>query len=113
MARLLIAVEDPLGYYNPSATNSPSLLLGSFLRVHMRGKIVKGVIPIPRTAIENYNSVWIFREGKLEKHTVDIVWSEKEYVYVQDGVSPGDKLVISDVPGMISGMKVSEVDNEQ
>ena len=108
MARLLIEVNDPMNR-ELEDSKRPLLLLGAFMHICIDGKILRNVIKIPREYLRDGDYVWIFNHGKLRRSSVNIVWREKQHVYVDKGVNADEKIVVTDVPGAVSGMKVKGV----
>lgn len=110
MARLLIKVEDPLlRLQKKSPVDKPVLLLGSFVRVEIEGKTLKNVIQIPREHIHDGKFVWVFVDNSLQKRIVNIVWREKDDVFIDSGISIGEKIIVSQIPGAVTGMTVKEI----
>ncbi|MDX1774946.1 MAG: efflux RND transporter periplasmic adaptor subunit [Desulfobulbales bacterium] len=104
MARLLIEIEDPLGL-TPGIKGQPILLLGEYVRVSIWGEELRGVYQIPRTALRNGGEVWVAdAESKLKIMSVQTIWRDKESVIVQDGFTPGERLIISEIATPVAGM---------
>ncbi len=106
MVRLLVAVNDPLG--RKAANGQPPLLLGAFVRVNLEGKKLQQVVQVPRSCLHDGSWVWTLNRDKLERRRLEIIWRDPDYVYSSGGVTSGEKIVSSDVPGAVSGMTVSE-----
>lgn len=104
MARLLVAVQDPLELHSDRETRRP-LLLGSFVRVEIAGKELVHVANIPRTALRDGSRVWVMTgDHILDIREAEVVWSSPDRVYIGRGLSDGDALVISDLPAPVQGM---------
>jgi len=104
MARVLISVQDPLNS-TASGEGGLPLLIGSYVSVVIEGRPVKDVIALPRAALRDGDSIWVMNDqSKLEIRTVDIVWRSRDMVLVRDGVEPGQRLVVSDLPAPVEGM---------
>ena len=107
MARVLIAVEDPLGRKPSQSPNSPPLLLGEYVRVEIEGRVLDNVYTIPRTALRDDNTVWLVNDKqRLDIRTVAPVWRDSETVVMHDELRPGDRLVVTDLPAPVAGMEV-------
>jgi RND family efflux transporter MFP subunit len=101
MARVLIEVSDPLGLKN----HKPPLLLGSFVRAEIKGKMLKNVFEIPRSALQEDNQLLVATpENTLHIQPVEVVWKDSDHVYVKQGLSPEDRVIVSNVPSAIEGM---------
>ena len=106
MARLLIVIKDPLG--REANAGQPPLLLGAFVRVNLEGKKLQQVVRVPRSYLHDGSWVWTINADKLERRQLEIIWRDPDYLYTNGGIAAGEKIVISDVPGAVSGMTVSE-----
>ncbi len=106
MARVIVSVKDPL---NLKGGEVRPLLLGSYVNVFIDSGMLEKVIAIPRTAFRDNNTVWIMnKEGVLDIRTVDPVWRDQDYIYLDEGVQSGEKLVVTDISAPLQNMKVRE-----
>ena len=106
MARILVEVADPLGMNSTNKDRTP-LLIGEYVRVKILGRKLDGVFQIPRTALKDNSNIWIAKENQiLEIRKVRPVWRDAEVVLLQDGLKPGEQLIISDLPAPVEGMTV-------
>lgn len=108
MAKLLIAVSDPLCREKENQ-NKKSLILGSFVQVNIQGRMLENVVPIPRSYIHDGKYIWINKSGKLKISTIEILWKDRDYVYVGGESISGKKIIFSDIPAAVDGMKIKEV----
>jgi len=105
LARVLIDVKDPLDLDRSREERRP-LLLGEFVRLEIKGRTLEDVFVIPRDALRGGSMIWSADEqGRLRIQDVDVIWQAAEQVLVE-GLAPGLKLVISDIPAPVEGMKV-------
>jgi len=104
MARLLVAVDDPLGL-NGEHNSALPLLIDAYVRVEIDAGELEDVFVIPRTAIREGERVWIMdSEDRLAVRDVNIVWRRKDDVLVEDHIAPGERIVASRLPTPIPGM---------
>jgi hypothetical protein len=104
MARVLVAVPDPLDLGRPADDRMP-LLIGDYVRVEIHGRRIDGVYRIPRSALRDNTRVWVATDqDRLSIRTVAVAWRDAETVLVQRGVAPGERLIISDLPAPVAGM---------
>ena len=107
MARLLIAVDDPLALEQPHPVRPP-MLLGEFVRVAIEGRPVASAFRIPRAALRDNASVWIAAtDNTLGVRTVTALCRDKETVLVASGLSPGDRLIVSNLAAPARGMALT------
>jgi RND family efflux transporter MFP subunit len=106
MARILVEVADPLGL-NASNQDRTPLLIGEYVRVKIIGRKLDNVFQIPRTALKDNSSIWIVSENQtLEIRKVRPVWRDADVVLLKDGLKPGERLIVSDLPAPVEGMTV-------
>ncbi|MEM1024452.1 MAG: efflux RND transporter periplasmic adaptor subunit [Myxococcota bacterium] len=112
MARVLVAIEDPLHLDRPEADRQP-LLLGAFVEASLEGRAVQDVAVIPRPALRGEDEVWLMdAEDRLEIRDVEIVWRGRDEVYVQRGLKAGERLVTSRIATPVPGMALRTSDSE-
>lgn len=121
MARVLVAVEDPLGLVAARAmaaipeiaatpeTGRPRamlpLLLGSFVRVQIAGAPLPDTTELPRVAMVDDGAVWLVSDGKLARREVEIAWRSADTVLVR-GLRTGDAVVTTPLASPTEGMAV-------
>jgi RND family efflux transporter MFP subunit len=102
MAGVIILVPDPLGLTRNE--NRVQLLLDDYVDVRIMGQRLENVFSIPRSILRDGNTLWVFQDGVLEIRQVDLVWKEDGRVFVGAGLSPGDRVITSDLPAPVKGM---------
>ncbi|WP_432737849.1 efflux RND transporter periplasmic adaptor subunit [Maridesulfovibrio sp. FT414] len=106
MARVIVSVKDPL---NLKGGEGPPLLLGSYANVYIDSGKLEQVIAIPRTAFRDNDTLWIMKEGGvLDIRHVEPIWRDQDNVYLNAGVSSGEKLVVTDISAPLQGMNLRE-----
>ena len=109
MARVLIEVRDPLGLRPKEKTQLP-LLIGEYVRLEISGRQLNNVYRIPRTALRDNTRIWVASSADtLKIREVDILWRDSETVLFRDGLQPGDRLIVSELPTPVDGMPVQIV----
>lgn len=104
MARLLVAVDDPLGLKTDLEKRFP-LVLDAYVRVEIEGRELPNIVRIGRTELRDGNRAWVMnKDNKLEIRDVTVAWSGPDHVCVSQGLNPGDKLVVSDLGAAKSDM---------
>jgi RND family efflux transporter MFP subunit len=108
MARLLIAVDDPLGRSDKSK-QSP-ILLREYVRIRIQGPEEKGVYRISRNALRNGNELWMLdKNNKLHIVDAKIIWTDKDTLIVQNTWNDGDKLIMTGLGVVVDGMKLRDI----
>ena len=122
MARLLVSIDDPLNL-KKNRDRLP-LLLGSYVTVEIAGKTMSDIMVVPRNAIrsldgeavskyQDYEGIWIMdRDDRLQIEPVEVVWRSQDSVFVTTEMRDGIRLVTSDIPAPIRGMKLTIHSNE-
>jgi RND family efflux transporter MFP subunit len=106
MARVLVAVQDPLGLKAPDSPQPP-LLVGEYVRAEIQGHSLDRVYRIPRTALRENSRIWIAGEdGLLHIREVETLWRDANHVLLREGLEPGEKLIVSDLAAPVEGMKI-------
>lgn len=107
MARLLIEVADPLGLSSKAAAARPPLLIGEYVRVEIDGRQLDNVFAVPRTVLRDNDTVWLLGDDqRLEIRKVNPVWRDTELVLLRDHLTPGDRLIVSDISAPVAGMEL-------
>ncbi len=106
MARVLIEVRDPLGLKTDEKAQLP-LLIGEYLRLEIQGRRLDNVYRIPRTALRENSRIWVASsEDILKIREVNVLWRDAQTVLFRDGLQPGDRLIVSELPTPVDGMTV-------
>ncbi len=113
MAKLLIAVEDPLALGADIQNRPLPLLLGSFVEVALDGQPIADAVKIPRTSLVEDRYVWLVADGALTRREVDVVWRDRQSVIAQ-GLRKGDAVLVTPLAAPTEGLEViveEEVDD--
>jgi RND family efflux transporter MFP subunit len=104
LARVLVAVADPLDLGVPE-TSRPPLLIGEYVRLAIEGRALEDVFRIPRTALRDGSTIWVAdAQDRLDVRPVEPVWREADAVLLLEGLAPGERLVVSELPSPVPGM---------
>ena len=102
MATLILAVPKPL---EQQVYSSP-LMLNDYVQVFIQGKTLAEVFSLPRRALRSGQKVWVVDDGQLDIRFVQMVWKDRERVYVRQGLTPGDKVILSSLATPVQGMRL-------
>lgn len=117
MARLIVAVDDPLLQRGARGGELP-LLLGAYVTVEITGRQMDGIHVIPRSALRDGNEsaagadldaamVWIVgADDRLAFREVRVAWLTNDTAYVSEGLSAEDRIVTSTLAVPIVGLKL-------
>lgn len=108
MAKLHLAVQDPLSLGQAPSDRPLPLLIGSSVRVELEGQPLPAMSVFPRTAIQETGQVWVLDEtNALHGRDVSVRWRDAGTVVISDGLAAGDRVVTSGLPLGTEGMKVT------
>ncbi|MEJ2659326.1 MAG: efflux RND transporter periplasmic adaptor subunit [Desulfobacteraceae bacterium] len=106
MARLVIAVSDPLSL-KASAKDRPAMIIGEYVRVEIQGRKIEGAFRLPRAALRDNAHVWVAgKDDRLEIREVRTVWRDMHTVLLKEGLQPGDRVIVSDLAAPVPGMAI-------
>lgn len=104
MAKLLAEITDPLAL-QPTGTERPKLLLGSYVRIEIEGKRLPHAAAIERAFIHDGDQLWIMDDqDQLDLRSVDIAYRGEDYVLITGGVLEGERLITSNLSAPVQGM---------
>ncbi len=114
MAKLIIEVDDPLSQKAVNK-NAPPLILGTFVRVAIKGQVLHDVIALPSSVLHDGRYIWLVDENKvLIVKEVQAVWAEQEVIYLPKQQLPENvQIISSNLSTPVAGMKVHPVNTVQ
>jgi len=105
-AQLVVAIDRPL---EDDAGGLP-LLPGAYVDVILEGRTLQDVVRMPRTALHEGKHVWVVDASDagdvLARREVEIGWKEQDELLITDGLTHGDRIVVSPLSLPIVGMPV-------
>jgi RND family efflux transporter MFP subunit len=109
MARLLIAINDPLDLHSGNASDRTKgkVLLGSYVKVMINAGSFNNVYTIPRHALREGDLIWVKdSDDTLQTRQADVVWRRKDDVLAIIELNPGEELILSRLQSPLPGIKV-------
>ncbi len=104
MARLLIAVDDPMSL-RPANAGAPVLLIGTYVRAVIEGLRLGPGPLVDRRLLRDDDTVWVMTEaGTLDIRPVTLAFRGRRQVLIGDGLSGGERLVATDLAIPVEGM---------
>ncbi len=105
-AQLVVAIDRPL----EDASGGLPLLPGAYVDVILEGRTLHDVVRMPRTALHEGKHVWVVDPSDagdvLARREVKIGWKERDELLITDGLTHGDRIVVSPLSLPIEGMPV-------
>jgi RND family efflux transporter MFP subunit len=100
MAGILVEVSNPLG----QGSDTRPLLLDDHVIVDISGTRFENVFRLPRNLLRDRDTVWINTNGQLEIRKVTVAWKQDGTVFISNGLTPEDDVIVTDLSAPISGM---------
>ena len=96
---VIAQVDNP---YEKGTENRPPLKVGQFVEATVEGKTLERVFVIPRGALRAGNSVMLLSsDQRLQSRAVQLLWSDEENAVIGDGLTEGERIVLTALgPGM-------------
>jgi RND family efflux transporter MFP subunit len=102
LARVLVSVRDPLVL--KKGTKGPKLIVGTIVQAEIEGRPLQNVFRIKRDYLREDNTLWVKQDGKLEIRGAAVVFKDKQYAYISEGLKDGDQLVTSNLATVAQGV---------
>lgn len=102
----VVRVDDP---YRLTAANEPELPLafGTFVQADLPASIGHDAVAVPRLAVRGGNQLMVIGDDdRLQLRQVNIVRGDNQDVYVDAGLEPGERVVVSSLDTPVEGMSV-------
>lgn len=91
--------------------DSQPLLSGLFVQAEIEGVRRDGLFILPRTALSSLQQAKLVNaEQRLEIRQLEVLRQEAERIVIKAGLNPGDRVVVSEMPVPVAGMKVNAVE---
>lgn len=105
LARVLVAVPNPLSTVDKNGQRALPLFLGSFVKVQVKGRELLEVVRIPRKALRSDDQIWILTaKNTLEKREVTVVWRDEESLLISKGLKNGERIITSRLVAPVANM---------
>jgi multidrug efflux pump subunit AcrA (membrane-fusion protein) len=105
MAKLLIAIDDPLNRQGES--NARSIFLGDHVKVVIHGKTLESVSRVPYAWVQEGEKLWIAQDDVLNIRPIRPLYRDSEAVYIGEEVNVGDQIIVSDIVVPVVGMQLN------
>lgn len=103
MARLLLAVPDPLAL--DAKSGKPMMHLGSFVKTEIEGGAIGDVVEIASELLRDGDRVWLLdADQRLEVREVTVVYRRRGRAFVSEGLEDGERIITTDLAAPVAGM---------
>lgn len=104
---LVARVQDPYRRGPGDARNPEPLEIGTFVSAEIEGRRLKGVYPVPRSALTSGDQLLLVdAESRLRIRPVSVVWGDRDTAYVRAELDPTVRVVTSALEAPVDGMAV-------
>lgn len=110
MATVIVSIPDPMAL--SSGDSAQTLMINDYVTVEITGRELPEVFELPRSALQDGDTVWVCDNDTLDIRKVTIAWKSTKKIYVQTGLVPGDRVVVSDLSTPVQGMPLMIVKTE-
>jgi len=95
-------LKNPLGAQaHPAAI---PLMVDDYVRVSITGRVLPWAIALPRSVLQDANTLWINRDNTLDIRKVSLAWKDSDHVYIDSGLTPGEAVITSGLAVPVQGM---------
>ena len=108
---VIVAVDNP--YRQTSSSRRPPLVKNMYVEVEIRGQSRPDAVVIPRIALRGSRVHTVSDDGRLLIREVEVDFAQTNLVVVESGLAAGERVVVSDLPYAVDGMRLETVEDEE
>lgn len=97
-------IDEP--FRNDNNKSRRPLKIGQFVRAQIRGQQLEKVISIPNSTLYQGSYVYIVKEDRLQRQSVDVLWRDQKTSVIKSGLESGQHLVTTLLGQITSGTLV-------
>jgi multidrug efflux pump subunit AcrA (membrane-fusion protein) len=104
MLHVIAEIPEP---YASGGDGCPPLAVGLFVEAEIEGRMLPGVVVLPRSALRGGDRVLVVDgEARLHWREVEVLRRDRDEVFLGAGLEPGELVCVSPVEIAVEGMKV-------
>ena len=108
---VIVAVDDPYRRIVPG--ERPPLVKNMYVEVEIRGPPRPGAVVVPRGALTGGEVRIVGPDDRLRTREVEVDFVQTNFVVVRSGLGAGERVVVSDLPFAVDGMRLGPVEDEE
>ena len=108
---VIVAVDDPYRQVVPG--ERPPLVKNMYVEVEIRGRPRPGAVVVPRGALYGREVRIAGPDDRLRVREVEADFVQTNFVVVVSGLEAGERVVVSDLPFAVDGMRLAPVEDEE
>jgi multidrug efflux pump subunit AcrA (membrane-fusion protein) len=106
---IIVEVDNPIAQAQPG--RRPPLRRGMFVEVVMSAPAIQALIA-PSAAVWGGKAFVVNADNTIERRRVVVGFEKDGLAMIRDGLSAGDRLVVSDATLVVEGMAVQPIEDE-
>ena len=107
---VIAQIPDPFG---PASEGRSPLKIGQYVTAEIEGNALTDVLVVPNSTIYQGSYVYIVEDDLLRRKDIEIAWQNDRDAIIASGLTSGDKLVITPLGQVTSGISVSIAGQER
>ena len=80
---------------------------GTFVKCSIIGETYKNIFVLPRHLLKRDNILFTVNDNHLKMKKVDVLRKFEDEIYINGGLTAGDKIIFSPLPGALEGMELN------
>ena len=104
---IIANVQDPFG----KASGQPALKIGQFVTARIQGRVINDIFVIPNKSIREGSYLYVVRNGKLAKQTINVLWQDDQNSLIKEGISEGELIVTTSLNSTLAGARAKLSDS--
>lgn len=109
--QVVITVEEPYRNANPPAR--PPLVRNMFVQATIAAPTPEPVMVVPASAVHQGEVYLADGDNRLKRQPVTLAWQQGDLAVVQEGLKPGDRVILDDLVPAIEGTPLAPEVDEQ
>ncbi len=106
-SRVLYVIAKVADPFTPDEPGKPPLGIGMFVEAMIAGRMVDNVVSLPRRALQVDRQLLVLdADDRLHFKPVNVLQADAQQVLVSGPIQTGDRIVVSNLPMAVEGMKV-------
>ena len=105
-----VAVDDPYG--QAESGRRPPLVKNMYVEVEVRGRPRPAAVVIPRAALHGTRVRTVGSDNRLNIREIGVDFVQTDFAVVGSGLAAGERVVVSDLPFAVEGMRLAPVEDK-
>lgn len=102
--RVVVTVDAP--YDKVAPPERPALQPGMFVQVHLTAASQEPLLVVPAAAVHDGEVYRVADRDRLERRPVSVAFEQNDLAVIDEGLSPGDRVIVDDPVPALDGMAI-------